>query len=497
MVDHGRAKGGKRVSQSDSLSATSPEGFSATAGSTNATDDAWADYDDSKNEGWRSITTENDEVPGISPEPPSAKLTTETAAKRMAWARLVPIEDAAGEELPLFKPEVVVGRSARNEVVIDHPSVSREHARILHTADRFWVIDNRSANGVFVNRERVDRARLHSGDEIAFGNATYRFLERDDVYQAVAAVPEAVAPATVFSARGHRGRPPLTRRAYLVSALLLLLAGTAGVAAQWFERQGANAWPGGALVVGLLPTPRAPEMPPPPSWLAPEAVSPGSEVPPPASKGAPSDHRRAKPAQVSRPQKPSMPPRSRSLRSDQPARRLFASGDVAGALAWLADHAGPRRAASMVLASRIERFAQHRDAAMDAYRVKRAKGALALFEQARQIAVALVGERAQVVRELDGKMADMLYVRGIEAWNRKDFGQALHQFVEARQRDPLHEKSQEKIRALAERAQALYAEATAAPLGSQTKERLRQILEIVPAGSLLFRRVQERLTAMK
>jgi len=64
----------------------------------------------------------------------------------------------------------VAGRSTPSEIELDDPSVSREHARISIAEDgTIEVIDLDSMNGTFVNGERVERATLGAGDQLALG----------------------------------------------------------------------------------------------------------------------------------------------------------------------------------------------------------------------------------------------------------------------------------------------------------------------------------------
>jgi DNA-directed RNA polymerase subunit RPC12/RpoP len=63
-----------------------------------------------------------------------------------------------------------IGRSAKADVRLDHPSVSRRHALIIAEPDKeLRVLDDRSLNGVFINGEQVDWGTLHDGDELTVG----------------------------------------------------------------------------------------------------------------------------------------------------------------------------------------------------------------------------------------------------------------------------------------------------------------------------------------
>ncbi len=63
-----------------------------------------------------------------------------------------------------------VGRSAMADIRLDDPTVSRRHALIVRQPDGgLRVLDDRSLNGIYVNGERVDWARLGDGDELTLG----------------------------------------------------------------------------------------------------------------------------------------------------------------------------------------------------------------------------------------------------------------------------------------------------------------------------------------
>jgi hypothetical protein len=93
-------------------------------------------------------------------------------------AFLVPL-NPAGHGLvlcfPLGPPPLVLGRSPDCQVVIDHPSVSRAHARIDAGADgEHAIADLGSSNGTFVNGARVERATLRDGDVLRLGDCAFR-----------------------------------------------------------------------------------------------------------------------------------------------------------------------------------------------------------------------------------------------------------------------------------------------------------------------------------
>ena len=74
------------------------------------------------------------------------------------------------------KERLGVGRDPTNQIVIDDPSVSREHAAIKAVGNDHILEDLASANGTFVNGTRMPRRILQHGDVVEFGAFNLRYL---------------------------------------------------------------------------------------------------------------------------------------------------------------------------------------------------------------------------------------------------------------------------------------------------------------------------------
>ena len=81
-----------------------------------------------------------------------------------------------GQTIPIGKGMVILGRSALNDLVLDEPGVSRQHAGIRGDAEGFWIADLGSRNGTFVNGERIgeEPRRLRNMDRIELGGTDAR-----------------------------------------------------------------------------------------------------------------------------------------------------------------------------------------------------------------------------------------------------------------------------------------------------------------------------------
>ena len=70
----------------------------------------------------------------------------------------------------LLDPNVTnAGRSPKADIFLDDVTVSRKHCQFLADNGGHIVRDSGSLNGTYVNRERVDQARLSAGDEVQIG----------------------------------------------------------------------------------------------------------------------------------------------------------------------------------------------------------------------------------------------------------------------------------------------------------------------------------------
>jgi hypothetical protein len=119
----------------------------------------------------------------------------------MANLRLVP---ASGEPIEITKDQVMVGRDPTCEVVLNDGSVSRKHARIERRGGGWAVVDQASANGTFLDSQRIADSALKNGQELRFGAAAYKIEipgeEPEDLSATIASVPAATTIQPVVTA---------------------------------------------------------------------------------------------------------------------------------------------------------------------------------------------------------------------------------------------------------------------------------------------------------
>src|SRR5512139_1899254 len=77
----------------------------------------------------------------------------------------------AGQVVELARGELIVGRVPPADWVINHPEISRRHARIFYAGGSYFVEDLGSSNGTYVNGEKNAAAQaLSNGDQIRLGS---------------------------------------------------------------------------------------------------------------------------------------------------------------------------------------------------------------------------------------------------------------------------------------------------------------------------------------
>jgi hypothetical protein len=129
----------------------------------------------------------------------------------MAVLRLIPSQ---GSKAPIdvLRDRVVVGREATCDVVVSDGSVSRKHAIVERRGMGWAVVDQGSANGTFVNSERVTDTLLQNGQELRFGSMAFRVDIEDESATILTSAPDATilqdSPIKPSPAGGPPAPPP-------------------------------------------------------------------------------------------------------------------------------------------------------------------------------------------------------------------------------------------------------------------------------------------------
>lgn len=88
------------------------------------------------------------------------------------------ILNVGGREIELKEGERTIGRSAEADILIEHETASRKHARIIVEGNRVFIADMNSRNGTFLNGKPVkEKIEIKPGDAIALGEAPLSLIQ--------------------------------------------------------------------------------------------------------------------------------------------------------------------------------------------------------------------------------------------------------------------------------------------------------------------------------
>jgi len=104
---------------------------------------------------------------------------TETIQRRMLRGWIVTFDLAEyGIDYKINEGQNTIGKDAKNSITIQDNSVSSTHALILYKGGDFFLRDEMSSNGTFVNGKELEPgkpSKLADGDEIKLGDTLFLF----------------------------------------------------------------------------------------------------------------------------------------------------------------------------------------------------------------------------------------------------------------------------------------------------------------------------------
>ena len=103
---------------------------------------------------------------------------THTRGKPYPMASLIVKKGTHPVTYELVGDIVMIGRAPLNDIVIDNPVVSAQHAMLLKVGDTYWLKDLNSTNGTQVNGRLFTYGELKDGDTIRFASVIAIFAER-------------------------------------------------------------------------------------------------------------------------------------------------------------------------------------------------------------------------------------------------------------------------------------------------------------------------------
>jgi pSer/pThr/pTyr-binding forkhead associated (FHA) protein len=95
---------------------------------------------------------------------------------------------------------IIIGRAPSNDVVIDDPTVSAQHALLTKSPSGYRVRDVGSTNGTQINGVSITDAELKDGTEVRFGYVTGFFQDAP-----------AIVDQTKLQVSGEHDRPAQIR----------------------------------------------------------------------------------------------------------------------------------------------------------------------------------------------------------------------------------------------------------------------------------------------
>ncbi len=121
---------------------------------------------------------EKTRVTVVVPNPP------ESGGKRNDCLVVIYTKEATllGKRFVLEQSPTRVGRGADNNIVLDGDSVSRRHCHFERRGDAWFVVDDGSTNGTYVNDDQIAADhKLDNGDRAKVGPTIFKYLSGADV----------------------------------------------------------------------------------------------------------------------------------------------------------------------------------------------------------------------------------------------------------------------------------------------------------------------------
>ena len=85
---------------------------------------------------------------------------------------LLKFNDKVLKTIETDKETITIGRNADNDIPIDNLSVSKRHATIRYAGGEYFIEDENSTNGTYLNEKLVLKSALVHKDHITIGKHT-------------------------------------------------------------------------------------------------------------------------------------------------------------------------------------------------------------------------------------------------------------------------------------------------------------------------------------
>ncbi|HOT97914.1 MAG TPA: FHA domain-containing protein [bacterium] len=106
---------------------------------------------------------------------PAGGPSMQSAHKLVGWLVTYDLQPS-GTDFRVVEGRNKIGKSASNDIVIDRPGVSEEHCLLLFRDNKFYLQDQLSTNGTFVNGTSIeDKVTLQENDVLKVGSVALKF----------------------------------------------------------------------------------------------------------------------------------------------------------------------------------------------------------------------------------------------------------------------------------------------------------------------------------
>ena len=93
------------------------------------------------------------------------------------------------KNITLDKVVINIGRHSDNDLVLQDPHVSRQHAQLRVIKDHYVIFDAGSTGGVFLNGKKIAQATLQSGDVIRIGMTNLIYVQEPSAEGSTTVLP--------------------------------------------------------------------------------------------------------------------------------------------------------------------------------------------------------------------------------------------------------------------------------------------------------------------
>ena len=81
--------------------------------------------------------------------------------------------------IPLTKPVINIGRRLENNIVIDDPRVSRNHAQMRAINGRYVLFDLNSTGGTYINGQKITQSIIYPGDVVSLAGVNMIYGQKN------------------------------------------------------------------------------------------------------------------------------------------------------------------------------------------------------------------------------------------------------------------------------------------------------------------------------